>query len=177
MRDPFTHPRCKQVLYQKPKKHLTGTLNWYTKCRAHPLGHSLELTPLHNSGARASLLPTTYICLLKQSLLSPASPTLFVSVLPHPSTGRQNCISLHPESYSNITVWGILKCKWIQEVVDFWFREIYSLLHPQTSLLPAMYLAFFLFPDMHIPHWLLPIWKGSHHHVTDREQQESRILH
>lgn len=127
-------------------------LKWHTKCRAHPLGHSLELTPLHSSAARASLLAITYICLFKQSLLSPANSTLCLCTS-HPFIRRENCISLHPESHSNITVWGICKCKWIQEGVNFCFREIYSLLNPQTSLFRAMYLNFFLFPDMHIPHW------------------------
>lgn len=135
-------------------------LKWYTKCRAHPLGHSLELTPLHSSAAWASLLPTTYTCLFKQPL--PCKLHSLCLCTSHPLIGRENCISLHPESHSNITVWSIFKCKWIQEGldfcsegVDFCFREICSLLNPKLlcSLQCTSILNFFLFPDTHIPHW------------------------
>lgn len=65
MRDRSTHPRCRLWIGSQKSILLALCLNRYTKSRAHPLGHSLELTPYTASEPElACSLPLTSICLL-----------------------------------------------------------------------------------------------------------------
>lgn len=140
-------PDASKLWTGSQNKHLTGTfqVHRYTKSRAHPLGHGLELTPLHSFWTRASLHPPTHThmfahnWLVKQPLFLPSNPTLFVSLLPiHKLRG----IIVFPCTQKVIQnlVWEIFKHKSSQEKVGFFFRETSSLLNAQPFLFLAMYL-------------------------------------